>query len=168
VDIDQRPESIQTRKESGHWEADLMMASDSKHNLLVMHERTSRMTFLHWNTNKKADRIQGILSKRFVSMPESMRQTITFDNGTEFARHYRLRDTLDADLFLPPAQAVAERRGREHQRAHQAFYATKDQARRNKPEQNSAASGHYKLNASKMSWISYSYRGIQQNVALRM
>ena len=100
VDIDQRPKSILTRDEYGHWEADLIMASDCKHNLLVMHERKSRMTFLHWNKDKKADHILRALSKKLTPVPKQIRQTMTFDNGTEFARHQNLQKKLGIHTYF--------------------------------------------------------------------
>ena len=35
-------------------------------------------------------------------MPPDLRQTVTFDNGTEFARHYRLHDLAIQTFFCDP------------------------------------------------------------------
>lgn len=71
-----------------------------KHNLLVIHERKSCMTFLHWNKDKKADRMAKIISQKLATLPINICKTITFDNGTEFARHQRLQENVGIQTYF--------------------------------------------------------------------
>ena len=100
VGIEQRPESANTRSEIGHWEADLMLFSDKKSNLMVMQERKSRFTLLTLQHNKTANNIVNNQLKLLKTMPKNMIKTITNDNGTEFAEHYKLTQQLQIKTFF--------------------------------------------------------------------
>lgn len=98
--IHQRPEVVAGRRQAGHWEADLMMFSRYGDALLVGHERTSRLLLLQRQPSKAAEPVAERLIAWFSALPGPLRRTITFDNGTEFARHYRLIDRLAMGTFF--------------------------------------------------------------------
>ena len=100
IGIAQRPAEALSRTQIGHWECDLMMCSDKKHNLLVTHERTSRYTMLDWQSGKDALSVANTLIKRLHHLPQTMRQSMTFDNGTEFAQHHHLKAKTGIDTFF--------------------------------------------------------------------
>jgi transposase, IS30 family len=90
ISIDQRPHYIEKRKQPGHWEADLMLFKTYSQNVLVLHERSSRFTvFLH-QANKAAATALASLTAFFANLAPTLRRTVTFDNGTEFALHHEL------------------------------------------------------------------------------
>lgn len=90
VSIHAREEGIGTRKQAGHWEADLMLFSKYGQAILVAHERHSRLTLLYPLKNKQANPIASQLISLLTFLPSSLAQTVTFDNGTEFAEHHQL------------------------------------------------------------------------------
>lgn len=90
ISIAERPPSAADRQSPGHWEADLMMFAKYGQTILALHERTSRLILARRPVNKTADLIAATLDEILALFPEALRQTITFDNGTEFARHWRL------------------------------------------------------------------------------
>lgn len=98
--IHQRPAEAGPRQQCGHWEADLMMFSNKKHNLLVAQERTSRFVMLALQTDKKAARMVDKQLQWFTPLPQPMRKTITQDNGTEFAMHYKLNQCIDMQTYF--------------------------------------------------------------------
>jgi IS30 family transposase len=100
--ISQRPESVQDRSVPGHWEADLMLFSKYGQAILTLHERSSRLLLAHQPPNKEADRIARIITKLLKPLPSQLRQTITFDNGTEFAKHYELHKSDIRTFFCDP------------------------------------------------------------------
>lgn len=100
VSITARPKTVELRKQAGHWEADLMIFSDKKANLLVAQERFSRFIFVAKQPDKRAARVAAKLKSWFAGLPPSMRQTLTQDNGTEFAHHYLLNRKLDMKTFF--------------------------------------------------------------------
>lgn len=90
VSIDKRPESINARKEPGHWEADLMLFSQYGQAVLVLQERVSRLTLFFKIPNKKAETVVNKIRSLFECLPSSLTKSVTFDNGTEFAEHHQL------------------------------------------------------------------------------
>jgi IS30 family transposase len=90
VALDQRPDEALTRTQPGHWEADFMLFSTYGQSVLVLHERTSRLTALVKTADRKARPTADTLKGLLRPLPKSLRQSLTFDNGTEFAEHYRI------------------------------------------------------------------------------
>ena len=102
VPLDERPDEAADRATSGHWEADLMAFSKYRQSLLALHERSSRLILMARPPSKHADGIAAMLHDLLQSMPEQMRRTLTFDNGTEFAQHYLLHDLGLKTFFCDP------------------------------------------------------------------
>ncbi len=90
VGLAHRPAQALGREQPGHWEADFMLFSTYGQSVLVLHERTSRLTALVKTHNRKARPTAKTLGSLLAPLPESLRQSLTFDNGTEFAEHYRI------------------------------------------------------------------------------
>jgi IS30 family transposase len=98
--INERPGEADDRRTPGHWEADFMLFAAYGQNLLVAHERTSRLTLLVRTPNRKAELTAATLKRLLAPLPQPLRTTITFDNGTEFAQHYRLHQQLSVETFF--------------------------------------------------------------------
>ena len=95
----ERPPDVADRKTPGHWEADLMMFAKYGQAVLTVHERTSRLLLAVRPLNKVARGIARHLVKLFSGLPSQLRRTVTFDNGTEFARHSALHRLSIATFF---------------------------------------------------------------------
>ena len=100
VSIAERPKAANGRAFPGHWEADLMLFKTYGQAILVAHERLSRILILAKQPNKTAKATARKLSTWLKPLPPELRQTITFDNGTEFAEHYRLKADLGIQTFF--------------------------------------------------------------------
>jgi transposase, IS30 family len=114
ISIHQRPPEIETRKTVGHWEADLMLFAAYGQAILAIHERASRLLVLYRQPNKAADPVMEHLIGMLASLPKPLRQSITFDNGTEFAFHYQLARTLDMQTFFCDPHAPWQKGGIEN------------------------------------------------------
>ena len=90
VPLAQRPDDAQGRRVPGHWEADFMLFSAYGQSVLVLHERASRLTALVKTATRKARPTARTLGGLLGDLPENLRLSLTFDNGTEFAEHYRI------------------------------------------------------------------------------
>ena len=90
VSIHDRPAEVETRARAGDWEADLMSFSKPGQFLLVAQERRSRRALLVRQTARTAQSVADNLSALVEAMPAHLCQSITFDNGTEFSKHYLL------------------------------------------------------------------------------
>jgi len=103
--LSERPEEASDRQTPGHWEADLMMFSTSGQAVLALHERCSRLLIAVRIPGKTAEPIAEAMTKILAPLPPEWCQTVTFDNGTEFARHYQLHklkiQTFFCDTYSP-------------------------------------------------------------------
>jgi IS30 family transposase len=105
IPLSQRPGEAADRKTPGHWEADLMLFAKYGQAVLTLHERHSRLLLAARPTSKAADLIAAQLIDMLADLPPSLLRTLTFDNGTEFARHARLHrlglQTFFCDRYAP-------------------------------------------------------------------
>jgi IS30 family transposase len=102
IPIAKRPLAAAGRKRSGDWEADLMMFSKYGQAVLAVHERRSRILLATRPRTKAARPIARKLVRLFAALPKRLRRTVTFDNGTEFARHHELHGLTIKTFFCDP------------------------------------------------------------------
>ena len=102
VSIAERPPAAADRSSPGHWEADLILFARYGQAILTLHERQSRLIFATRPPNKAAAPIAERMSSFLGGLPNHLRQTVTFDNGTEFARHHELHRLAIATFFCDP------------------------------------------------------------------
>ena len=97
-----RPAIAADRQTPGHWEADLMLFRTYGQAVLTLHERHSRLLLAVRPPGKAAAPIARALSRLLAPLPPPWRQTVTFDNGTEFARHHQLHARGIQTFFCDP------------------------------------------------------------------
>ena len=86
--IDERPEVVNHRKRFGDFEGDTIVSRRGDTTSFVsLIERKSRYLFAYKVPNKKSDQMQQTILSLTKNIPV---QTMTFDNGVEFAHHYKL------------------------------------------------------------------------------
>ena len=113
VPLAQRPAEAIDRQVPGHWEADLMAFSKYGQNILMLHERSSRALIGTRLASKHAEPIGEAMGTMLALLPQPLRQTVTFDNGTEFARHHQLH-ALGIRTFFCDAHAPWQKGGIEN------------------------------------------------------
>ena len=113
IPLSMRPAEASDRQTPGHWEADLMMFAKYAQAILTVHERTSRILLAARPDSKTANLIAGLIEQLLRPIPTHLRRTITFDNGTEFARHTRLH-SLDLQTFFCDPYAPWQKGGIEN------------------------------------------------------
>lgn len=103
--LSERPEVVADRQTPGHWEADLMLFKTYGQAILTLHERHSRLLLAARPPGKAAAPIAKTMAQILAPLPPQWRQTVTFDNGTEFALHYKLHalniQTFFCDTYAP-------------------------------------------------------------------
>lgn len=114
VPIARRPLSVDHRCQPGHWEADLMLFSQYGQAVLAVHERRSRLTMIVRQPSKEALPMAETLTALLAPLPKHLRRTMTFDNGTEFAYHYRLHQPLNIKTFFCDPHAPWQKGGVEN------------------------------------------------------
>jgi IS30 family transposase len=99
VSIAQRPAEAELRHIPGHWEADTMLFSIYGQSVLALHERSSRLLIGQRPPNRTAPLIADTIHAIMAALPPALRKTITFDNGTEFAHHWKLQGIQIGTFF---------------------------------------------------------------------
>ena len=112
--IAERPKAADDRLQPGHWEADLMAFSKYGQYILVMHERSTRWLAITCLKSKNAAHVADRIKRRLAPLPAKLKRTITFDNGTEFAEHFKLHDTLGVETFFCDPHAPWQKGGVEN------------------------------------------------------
>ena len=112
--LSERPAEADAREVAGHWEADFMLFAQYGQCILVAHERASRFTFIERPRDRKADRTARHLAAMLQPLPSSLRRSIAFDNGPEFARHHQLREQVDIQTFFCDVRSPWQKGGVEN------------------------------------------------------
>jgi IS30 family transposase len=113
VSIHERPENVNDRSGIGHWEGDLMICQRTRP-VLVLHERKTRLTLAARLTGKGAAETASVIMAIFRRLDPVLRQSITFDNDTAFARHTLLREALKMATWFCDAYASWQKGGIEN------------------------------------------------------
>ena len=98
--IDTRPAEVETRRQVGHWEGDLINGAHGTGNLVTVVERMTRFTLVGRTETKEAPEVRFEISRLFRRLPPEVRRSLTLDNGKEFAEHEALAETLGMDVFF--------------------------------------------------------------------
>lgn len=83
VSIAERPETTGP----GHFEADTLLFATYGQAVLVTLEKQSRFVTLRKLASRKAKGVARLFRQQIGSLPKPLRQSLTVDNGTEFAAH---------------------------------------------------------------------------------
>ena len=102
IPLAERPPDAANRATPGHWEADLILFARYGQAVLTLHERSSRIILAARPRSKASAGVARHLQRMFAPIPPPLRRTITFDNGTEFARHHVLHRLAIKTYFCDP------------------------------------------------------------------
>jgi IS30 family transposase len=102
-----RPETISSRSEFGHWEADLMIfrKENGAANVATVVERRSRYTLLFRNNDIRSKPIMNQLIRHLAPRPVQARQSLTFDRGLEFVSWRELERGMGTAAWFCNPQA---------------------------------------------------------------
>lgn len=101
VNISDRPAEAADRAVPGHWEGDLIIGKASRSQVATLVERTTRFVLLaRIPHDRTADRVASILSRVMGELPESLRRSLTWDQGVEMADHAVFRVKTDIPVFF--------------------------------------------------------------------
>jgi len=98
--ISQRPQEINDRAVPGHWEGDLIIGCDGTA-IGTLVERVTRFTILlHLPESHDADTVAAAMIREMGKLPEHLRQSVTWDRGTELAEYAKVQTALDTTLYF--------------------------------------------------------------------
>jgi transposase, IS30 family len=84
--IHDRPETVEGRREAGHWEGDLLICRRTRP-VLVLKERKTRFVLAARLAGKSAAGTVAVMMAVFRRLDPRLRASVTLDNDTAFARH---------------------------------------------------------------------------------
>jgi len=97
VDIDQRPKVVESRSRIGDWEADLVCGVGASGYLVTLVERLSRRVLIGYTATKFADQVTAEILRLLRG---EVVETVTFDNGKEFAGHEKIAAELSCKCYF--------------------------------------------------------------------
>lgn len=105
-----RPEIATQRVEVGHLEGDLIVGAYNRSAIATMFDRTSRYVWLTKLPHaKNADGVLDALVSTLRRVPAHLRLTLTWDQGSEMARHVELAKRCGIDIYFAEPKAPWQR-----------------------------------------------------------
>lgn len=114
VSIHDRPAEIEAREEFGHWESDSVLGVRGSGAIHTTIERVSRYFLGVKIPAVAAEPTLHAQIKVYQAMPTHAVRSITVDNGSEFAHHYRLADTIGVPTYFCDPYSAYQRGSNEH------------------------------------------------------
>jgi len=116
VPVGQRPPEAEGRLVPGHHEGDLVMGSKASNSAVatVVERMTGYLTLVPLPDGHTADAVADALIARLSAMPSFFASTLTWDNGTEMARHARITEQTGVNVYFADPHAPWQRGSNEN------------------------------------------------------
>ena len=99
VSISDRPAEAADRAVPGHWEGDLILGKNCRSAIGTLVERQTRFCLLvHLPDGHGAEAVRDRLVSAIQTLPQQLRRSLTWDQGTELAQHQAI--TLAKDMAI--------------------------------------------------------------------
>lgn len=109
-----RPPEVPARIVPGHWEGDLIKGAHNRSSVGTLVERISRYVMLVKLDGNTAEDVLDGFRRRLKRIPESLRKTMTYDQGSEMALHQELSASLSMEIFFCDPHAPWQRGSNEN------------------------------------------------------
>ncbi|KQW96048.1 transposase [Nocardioides sp. Soil774] len=102
VNISERPAEVADRAVPGHWEGDLIMGSTASNSAIgTLVERATRFVMLlHLPEGHGADAVAAAMVDTMSRLPETLRRTLTWDQGHEMTSHPAIAAATGLDIYF--------------------------------------------------------------------
>ncbi|MBI3710313.1 MAG: IS30 family transposase [Proteobacteria bacterium] len=95
-----RPAAVAERRVPGHWEGDLLKGAHNRSAVGTLVERTSRLVMIARMEAANALAAQHAFERLFAPVPPALRKTLTYDRGSEMARHRELTRRTGVKVYF--------------------------------------------------------------------
>lgn len=109
VSIEERPKEVEDRIIPGHWEGDLIIGKGNHSALGTLVERTTRTVILVQIDSKQAEHVAERFAEELCSLPRQMKLTLTYDRGSEMARHKLFTEKTAMKVYFADPQSPWQR-----------------------------------------------------------
>ena len=109
VSIHERPDIVATRGRIGDWEGDTVMGAQGKGAVVTLVERKSRLLLAGVLPGKAAKPLSYKANRLLKRLPKTWRQTLTLDNGTEFADFKKIEAATGIKVYFADPYASWQR-----------------------------------------------------------
>jgi IS30 family transposase len=109
--ISQRPDDVADRLIPGHWEGDLILGSVASGSAVAtLVERSTRFVMLgHLPADHTATTVRDAIVPLLAGLPDQMRKTLTWDQGSEMACHLQIAEQADINVYFAHPHSPWER-----------------------------------------------------------
>ncbi len=114
LSIRQRPFPPEDRSQAGHWEGDLIIGKDQGSAIGTLVERQTRMVRLLHMPSRDSGTLHDALQTRMADLPPGLLRSITWDQGTEMARHLTIARSLGAPVYFCDSHSPWQRGSNEN------------------------------------------------------
>ena len=99
--ISLRPADVEDRAVPGHWEGDLVVGPYGRSALITLVERSSRFCLIsRLPGSRDSETVVDKLSAMVSALPAELLQSLTWDQGSEMARHARFQIATGCQVFF--------------------------------------------------------------------
>ena len=113
--ITDRPTEVTDRIEVGHWEGDLIIGRGSASAMITLRERVTHYGIIvNLPTDHTSATVTAALTRTFAELPAHLARTLTWDQGTEMARHRDLAAATGLRIFFAERSSPWQRGANEN------------------------------------------------------
>lgn len=102
INISERPEEVADRSVPGHWEGDLILGSTRSASAIgtLVERTTGFVLLLHLPARHDADTVEEAIVTALTRLPEFLRRSLTWDQGSEAANHVAIAARAGLDVYF--------------------------------------------------------------------
>jgi transposase, IS30 family len=102
INISERPAEAEDRAVPGHWEGDLILGSTASGSAIgtLVERTTGFVLLLHLDGDRTAATLAEAISAKVPQIPEILRRSLTWDQGSEMALHTKITEATGLPIYF--------------------------------------------------------------------
>lgn len=102
INIADRPKEADDRAIPGHWEGDLILGSTASGSAIgtLVERTTGFVVLLHLPEDRTAATLRDAMSAKVPEIPEVLRRSLTWDQGSEMALHTKITEATGLPIYF--------------------------------------------------------------------